>query len=108
MDKYRGTYLFQLPGDVIRELDKIQDYLDKNEKLIKAGKKLAIEITHYGGENKNVRYWNKIFKAYNIKSELKVLKKTKSNPRRVEFIHVWQENIPEELISRIYKALVSP
>lgn len=41
MYKYPGTYLSQLPPDLIKELDKIQDYVNKNEEF----RKICINLT---------------------------------------------------------------
>lgn len=74
MNKYPGTYLSQLPTDLIRELDKYQDYVNKNYEF----DKLIAKIYNYFKRHLNDEYFvadyevwvlNVILEKYHNKSE---------------------------------------
>lgn len=79
MNRYKGTYLSQLPSDLIKELDKYQNFIILNEKFKEYGHKLAKLISDYiRGYGFNQRAidmrngWNTYFQQHNITSRFEI------------------------------------
>lgn len=70
MNKYRGTYLSLLPPGLLRELDKYEKFIKKNEKFNEYGNIIANFLNKQVGFGalsvKSAEMWNKIFIKYGI------------------------------------------
>jgi|SRR6516165_8572984 hypothetical protein len=110
MQNYPGDYLSTLPNELIRELDKIQAYVDKNEIFNRLGKEIENSLNSLIMSHRqrnfipdDISILNGYFERYNVDAKFEIVD---FNPAIVRFVKPKMQHIPDGIIE-IMKRYVS-